>query len=123
MRVVGSGIVASVGFAGAIVVAACSAADPVVRPVVPIEVDARAGSDAACTNGGALVFEGGCRSTWLCAGAGSVGLTCALTDAGTRCVCTDEADSGAPFAPDAAACSEAGAAPAIARAACGWSVP
>lgn len=91
--------------------------------IVPIEVDARPGSDAACANGIGLRFSGGCRSTWVCADAGAVALTCVRDDAGPRCACTDERDASTVFALDAEACDDGGASAALARAQCGWSVP
>lgn len=112
------------GLASAAIVAACSApGGTVTGPIVPIEVDARSGTDAACANGVGLRFTGGCRSTWLCAEAGAVALTCARDDAGTRCACTDETDASTIFTPDAEPCDDGGASAALARARCGWSVP
>ncbi len=121
-------VVPTLVLGGAAIAAACSASSGTVTgPIIPIEVDAHTESDAACANGIGLRFTGGCRSTWLCAEAGAVALTCARGgDAGTgplACACTDEGDASVTFTPDAEPCDDGGASAALARARCGWSVP
>jgi hypothetical protein len=103
--------------------AACSAG----AEVYPTDPGLRASPDGSADASGCLVVASayagtGCRADWSCGEGGLLELVCDVGDGGTTCACLVDEQIVSSTSLDGGSCAD-GAAPEIAAAACGWSVP